>query len=95
LNNLAYILAPENPDEALKYAQQAGEIAPDEATVADTLWLDLLSEGNLCLGGPVLAKGRDQRANPPAAISPRDVVHQGRGSGHRAEDPGRCAPERS
>lgn len=37
LNNLAYTLAFDNPDEALKYAQQAGEIAPGNAFVEDTL----------------------------------------------------------
>jgi tetratricopeptide (TPR) repeat protein len=37
LNNLAYLLALENPGEALKYAQQAAEIAPDSAAVEDTL----------------------------------------------------------
>ena len=40
LNNLAYSLALEDPDEALKYAQQAGAIAPDNAAVQDTLgWI--------------------------------------------------------
>jgi tetratricopeptide (TPR) repeat protein len=40
LNNLAYTLALDNPDEALKYARQAGEIAPDNANVQDTLgWI--------------------------------------------------------
>ena len=37
LNNLAYLLATSDPDEALKYAQQAVELAPGEATVQDTL----------------------------------------------------------
>ena len=37
LNNLAWHLALENPDEGLKFAQQAGEIAPDNAEVEDTL----------------------------------------------------------
>jgi Tfp pilus assembly protein PilF len=37
LNNLAYMLSKDNPDEALKYAQQAGEIAPDSPAVEDTL----------------------------------------------------------
>ena len=37
LNNLAYTLASSQPDEALKYAQQAVEIAPDNAMVHDTL----------------------------------------------------------
>ena len=37
LNNLAYLMLKDNPDEALKYAQQAGELAPDNAAVQDTL----------------------------------------------------------
>jgi tetratricopeptide (TPR) repeat protein len=38
LNNLAYLLADNNqPDEALRYAQQAKEVAPDSAAVDDTL----------------------------------------------------------
>lgn len=40
LNNLAYTLAASEPDEALKYAQQAVELAPGNATLADTLgWI--------------------------------------------------------
>jgi tetratricopeptide (TPR) repeat protein len=37
LNSLAYALALDQPDEALKYAEQAGEIAPHNASVEDTL----------------------------------------------------------
>jgi tetratricopeptide (TPR) repeat protein len=37
LNNLAYLVALDNPDEALKFAQQAMELAPDNAAVQDTL----------------------------------------------------------
>jgi tetratricopeptide (TPR) repeat protein len=40
LNNLAWTLAKDNPEEALQYAQQAVEAAPDNATVEDTLgWI--------------------------------------------------------
>lgn len=40
LNNLAYTLAASDPDTALKYAQQAAELAPESATVQDTLgWI--------------------------------------------------------
>jgi tetratricopeptide (TPR) repeat protein len=40
LNNLAYALGGTSPDEALKYAQQAAELAPDNAAVQDTLgWI--------------------------------------------------------
>src|ERR1019366_1848967 len=40
LNNLAYLLAPNDPDEALTYAQRAAEKAPDNAAVQDTLgWI--------------------------------------------------------
>jgi Tfp pilus assembly protein PilF len=37
LNNLAYLVAMDNPDEALKFAQQAMELSPDNAAVQDTL----------------------------------------------------------
>lgn len=37
LNNLAYDLAIDNPDEALKLAQQASELAPGSANIDDTL----------------------------------------------------------
>ena len=40
LNNLAWLLSRDKPDEALQYAQQAVEAAPDNATVEDTLgWI--------------------------------------------------------
>jgi tetratricopeptide (TPR) repeat protein len=45
LNNLAYQLAAENPDEALKFAQQAAEAAPDNAAVLDTLARVLYRKG--------------------------------------------------
>jgi putative PEP-CTERM system TPR-repeat lipoprotein len=37
LNDLAFMLSKDDPDEALKYAQQAGELAPDNPAVQDTL----------------------------------------------------------
>lgn len=37
LNNLAYLMAKTDPDGALKYAQQAGELAPQTAAIEDTL----------------------------------------------------------
>ena len=37
LNNLAYSLAVADPDEASRFAQRAAELAPDNATVQDTL----------------------------------------------------------
>ena len=35
--NLAYELADQNPDDVLKYAQQAAQAAPNNAAVLDTL----------------------------------------------------------
>jgi Tfp pilus assembly protein PilF len=37
MNNMAYLMALDNPDEALKYAQQALEAMPDTAALQDTL----------------------------------------------------------
>jgi tetratricopeptide (TPR) repeat protein len=37
LNGLAYALIASEPDEALKYAQRASELAPNNAAIADTL----------------------------------------------------------
>jgi tetratricopeptide (TPR) repeat protein len=40
LNNLAYFLATDSPDEALSFAQRAAEMVPDNPTVQDTLgWI--------------------------------------------------------
>jgi tetratricopeptide (TPR) repeat protein len=46
LNNLAYLLSKDDPDEALKYAQQAGELAPDSPAVQDTLGWAYYCKGN-------------------------------------------------
>jgi tetratricopeptide (TPR) repeat protein len=46
VNGLAYLLAEsKQPDEALKYAQTAKELAPDNATVADTLGWSYFQKG--------------------------------------------------
>ena len=40
LNNLAYLLAKDNPDDALRYAQLAAEYAPENPSIQDTLgWI--------------------------------------------------------
>ena len=46
LNNLAYALAMADPDEASKLAQRAAELAPDNATVQDTLGWVYYRKGN-------------------------------------------------
>jgi tetratricopeptide (TPR) repeat protein len=46
LNNLAYILALDNTDEALKLAQKATEIAPDSPAVQDTIGFVYYRRGN-------------------------------------------------
>jgi tetratricopeptide (TPR) repeat protein len=47
LNNLAYLLIEHNssPDEALKYAEKATELAPDRLAVADTMGWILYRKG--------------------------------------------------
>jgi tetratricopeptide (TPR) repeat protein len=44
-NNLAYLLIEQQPDEALKYAQKAVEIAPDRPAYYDTLGWALYRKG--------------------------------------------------
>ena len=46
LNNLAYYVAQQNPDEALPLAQQAAEIAPDNAAIQDTLGFVFYRKGD-------------------------------------------------
>jgi tetratricopeptide (TPR) repeat protein len=46
LNNLAYNLATQNPDEALPLAQQAAELAPDNAAIQDTLGFVFYRKGD-------------------------------------------------
>jgi tetratricopeptide (TPR) repeat protein len=47
LNNMAYLLAamPNHSDEALKYAQKAQEVSPDDPNIADTLGWILYQKG--------------------------------------------------
>jgi tetratricopeptide (TPR) repeat protein len=47
LNNLAYLIlkSGKNPDEALKYAQKAAEMAPDDPDTNDTLGWVLYTKG--------------------------------------------------
>lgn len=47
LNNMAYLLAamPNRADEALKYAQKAQEVSPDDPNIADTLGWILYQKG--------------------------------------------------
>jgi tetratricopeptide (TPR) repeat protein len=44
-NNLAYLLIDQQPDEALKFAQRAVELAPDRPAYADTLGWALYRKG--------------------------------------------------
>ena len=46
LNNLAYSLMAADPDEASKLAQRAVELAPDNATVQDTMGWVYCRKGN-------------------------------------------------
>jgi tetratricopeptide (TPR) repeat protein len=55
LNNLAYLLADANQaDEALKYAQQAKEVAPDSPAVDDTLGWVYYRKGLYSMAVPYL-----------------------------------------
>ena len=62
LNNLAYDLAEyaNQPDEALKYAQKAAELAPDAPAVADTLGWAFYRKGLYTLALPHLQRAADK-----------------------------------
>ena len=52
LNGLAYLLAEtRQPDEAIKYAQKAKELAPDSPAVDDTLGWTYFQKGHVCASG--------------------------------------------
>ena len=67
LNNLAYDLAEygNQPDEALKYAQKASELAPAAPVVEDTLGWVLYHKGLYSMALPQLEKAADKE---PSAI---------------------------
>jgi tetratricopeptide (TPR) repeat protein len=62
LNNLAYLLADyrKQPDDALKYAERAQELAPDDPYIADTLGWILYQKGLY----PLAVKHLERAASP-------------------------------
>jgi len=64
LNNLAYVLAADNPDEALKFAQQAAEKAPDSPFVQDTLGWIYYRKGLYTMAVRYLKNAVDKESTP-------------------------------
>ena len=64
LNNLAYALVPENPDEALKFAQHAAEMAPENPSVQDTLGWVYYRKGIYSMAVRYLKIAVDKEATP-------------------------------
>ena len=64
LNNLAFVLAADNPDEALQFAQQAAEIAPDNPSVQDTLGWIYYRKGLYSMAVRYLKTAVDKESNP-------------------------------
>jgi len=64
LNNFAYRLAETAPDEALKFAQQAAEMAPDEPSIQDTLGWIYYHKGMYSMAVPHLRASVDKQPNP-------------------------------
>jgi tetratricopeptide (TPR) repeat protein len=64
LNNLAYFLVANSPDEALKFAQQAAEIDPNSPTVQDTLGWIYYRKGLYEMAVRYLKSAVDKEPNP-------------------------------
>jgi len=64
LNNLAYALVGADPDEASKLAQRAAELAPDNATVQDTLGWAYCRKGNYNMALTNLKAAVDKEPTP-------------------------------
>jgi uncharacterized protein HemY len=64
LNNLAYTLAADNPDEALKFAQLAVERNPDGAYVQDTLGWIYYRKGLYTMAVRYLKTAVDKESTP-------------------------------
>jgi tetratricopeptide (TPR) repeat protein len=64
LNNLAYVLVVENPDEAFKLAQRADEMAPENPNVQDTLGWIYYRKGIYSMAVRYLKTAVDKEANP-------------------------------
>jgi tetratricopeptide (TPR) repeat protein len=64
LNNLAYELAANSPDEALKFAQQAAEMAPDNPNIQDTLGWIYYRKGIYSMAVRYLKTAVDRESNP-------------------------------
>jgi uncharacterized protein HemY len=64
LNNLAYTIAPENPDEALKFAQQAVERDSESAYVQDTLGWVYYRKGLYSMAMRYLKTAVDRESTP-------------------------------
>jgi tetratricopeptide (TPR) repeat protein len=64
MNNLAYLLAQDDPDEALKLAQHAAEMAPDNPNVQDTLGWVYYRKGLYSMAVRYLKTAVDKEATP-------------------------------
>jgi tetratricopeptide (TPR) repeat protein len=64
MNNLAYKLVAEDPDQALKLAQQAAEMAPDSPSVQDTLGWIYYRKGLYSMAVPFLKTAVEKESNP-------------------------------
>lgn len=62
-NNLAYLLIEKQPDEALKYAQKAVEMAPERPSYCDTLGWALYRKGMYTAAVQYLRRAADEKSD--------------------------------
>lgn len=79
LNNLAWVLREDNPEQALTYAQRANEAAPDTPAVLDTLALVELANGNLVQATRTVRRALELAPDQPSILYHRAIIEKANG----------------
>lgn len=79
LNNLGWLLREEDPKQALTHARRAGELAPDNPSVLDTLAMVELANGNFEQATRAVERALQQSPQQATILYHRALIESGRG----------------